>query len=309
VYKPPALRPGDTLAVIAPSSPVDSAGLDAGIAALETWGFKVRVAPSARTGRGYLAGTSDWARANDFVEAFANPESAGIICARGGYGATRLLDKIDWSVPEAYPKFFAGFSDITSLHLALHRVGLVTFHAPMVAAGLDRSTYNSDGFRRAMTSREPLGAIPLPDDGPKVTTFVGGTARGPLIGGNLSLLAATMGTPWEIDTRGQILLIEDVDEAPYRVDRMLTQLLQAGKLRDAVGILFGDSPTCEKGPEGKPSLTLFEVLEDLLVPLGLPLLYGFPCGHSAYRATLPLGVLAELDATGGSLRILEPALT
>jgi muramoyltetrapeptide carboxypeptidase len=296
------------MAVIAPSSPVDQNGLAAGLSLLESWEFRVRVYPAVHEGRGYLAGTSDQQRADDFVAAFADPEIAGVICASGGYGATRLLEKIDWSVPEANPKFFAGFSDITSLHLALNRVGLVTFHAPMVSAGIDRSAYNATCFRRALTSREPLGAIPLPDDSPSLTTLVGGVARGPLVGGNLTLIAATLGTPWEIDTRGKILVIEDVDEAPYRIDRMLTQLIQAGKLRDARGILFGDSPTCEKGPEGKPSLTLFEVLEDLLVPLGLPLIYGFPCGHSAYRTTLPLGVEAELDATERRLTIVEAAL-
>jgi len=178
----------------------------------------------------------------------------------------------------------------------------------MVAAGIDRSAYNADLLHQAMTSTRPLGEILLPDDGPKLLSLVPGVARGPLVGGNLSLICSTLGTPWEIDTRAKIVLPEDVDEAPYRMDRMLGQLLQAGKLRDSAGILFGDSPTCEKATDGKPSLTLHEVLEELLVPLDLPLLYGFPCGHSAYRVTLPLGVQVELDAGRGRLTVLESAL-
>jgi muramoyltetrapeptide carboxypeptidase len=294
--------------VIAPSSPVKPADLEGGLATLQSWGFEARVYPSVRSGRGYLAGTSDRARADDLVAAFADPEVAGILCARGGYGATRLLDKVDWEIVRAHPKVFAGFSDVTSLHLALGKLGLVTFHSPMVGAGLDRLAYNADLLRRELTTTEPFGVIPLPEDGPLVVSLVPGIATGPLVGGNLSLLAATMGTPSEVDTRGRIVLIEDVHEAPYRIDRMLTQLLQAGKLRDAAGIVFGHSPTCEKAPDDRPSLTLRDVLDDLLVPLGLPLVYGFPCGHSPYRATLPLGVHAKLDADQGQITILEAAL-
>jgi muramoyltetrapeptide carboxypeptidase len=307
MVKPKALHAGDTLAVIAPSSGMPAAELEPGLALLHEWGFETRVYPSAYASRGYLAGIDDAGRVADFVAAFTDPSIAGIVCARGGYGATRLLHRINWQQIAEHPKFFVGFSDITSLHLALARLGHVTFHGPMVAAGIDRSAYNANLLRQAMTSLRPLGDIPLPDDGPLLRSVVDGVARGRLVGGNLSLIAATLGTPWEIDTRGKIVLIEDVDEAPYRVDRMLVQLLQAGKLRDARGILFGDSPTCEKGPAGKPSLTLFEVFDDLLVPLRLPLLYGFPCGHSAYRATLPLGVEVELDAGTGTLKVLEAA--
>jgi muramoyltetrapeptide carboxypeptidase len=304
-----ALRPGDTIAVVAPSSPVDPAELENGVAVLTSWGFEVRIAPSARTGRGYLAGESDRARAEDLTNAFLDPEVAGIICARGGYGASRILDKIDPAALAEHPKFFAGFSDITSLHLALGRHGLVTFHAPMVVAGIDPPAYNGESLRRAMTSTEPLGLYASPEGGPTIRAVVGGRARGRLVGGNLALICAAMGTSWEIDTRDRIVLIEDVNEVPYRMDRMLTQLLLAGKLQDARGIVFGDSPTCENGPEGRPSLTLFDVFEDLLVPLGMPMIYGFPCGHSAFRATLPLGVMAELDADAGSLMVEESALT
>jgi muramoyltetrapeptide carboxypeptidase len=308
IRKPRALRRGDSLAVVAPSSPVAPAALESGVAVLTSWGFQVKVAPSARSGRGYLAGDSDRARADDLTEAFLDPDIAGIVCARGGYGASRLLDKIDPATLAAHPKFFAGFSDITSLHLALGNAGLVTFHGPMVAAGIDRNAYNAESLLKAMTSTEPLGRITVPEENPRIRTIVGGVARGRLVGGNLSLICATMGTPWEIDTRDRIVVLEDLDEPPYAMDRMLTQLLLAGKLRDARGIIFGDSPTCEKDPDGDPSLTLFEVFEDLLIPLGLPLIYGFPCGHTPFRATLPFGIEAEIDADAGTVTILESAL-
>ena len=308
MVKPRALKPGDTLAIVAPSSPVDPEGLAAGLTLLRSWGFETRVMPSVLAARGYLAGIDDRSRAADLMGAFADPSVAGVICARGGYGAGRLLQLIDWQAIAEHPKFFVGFSDVTALHLAFGQLGHVTFHGPMVAAGVDRSAYNADRLHQAMTAARPLGELLVPDDGPKLLSLVPGVARGSLIGGNLSLICATLSTPWEIDTRGKIVLLEDVDEAPYRLDRMLVQLLQTGKLRDAAGILFGDSPTCEKATDGKPSLTLHEVLEELLAPLDLPLLYGFPCGHSAYRATLPLGVQVELDAGRGSLTVLESAL-
>lgn len=311
VQKARALRPGDLVGVVAPSGPVPDEALAAGVKLLEGWGFRVHVAPSVLARRGYLAG-SDEARARDFNDLWANPDVAGILCARGGYGAMRILDRIDWSMVRERPKFFCGFSDITALHLALEqRAGLVTFHGPMVAAFGAGEAYNEAELRRAITERRPLGTIPWPEAGegaPVPLTVRPGVAEGRLIGGNLTLLCALMGTPWEPNLAGRLLMIEEVDEAPYRVDRMLQQLLLAGKLQQVKGVIFGDSPSCLRGPEGKPSLSLLEVLEDLLGPLGVPVLYGFPSGHTGYRATLPLGVEARLDARGGSLTFLESAL-
>ncbi len=227
----------------------------------------------------------------------------------------RILDRIDWDLVRAHPKFFCGFSDITALHAAMaRRVGLITFHGPMVAAMGEARDYNAAGLRRAMTTSEALGKVEWPDerDGlgvPSPRTIRSGVAEGLLTGGNLSLLCALMGTPYEPDFRGRILLLEEVDEAPYRVDRMLQQLLLAGKLQQAAGILFGDSPTCMAAPDGKGHpLTLTAVLSEWLAPLGIPVLYGFPCGHGPHRATLPLGVPVRLDAEAGSLTVLEAAL-
>lgn len=305
------LRPGDTIGIVAPSGPVPAEALEKGVARLHGWGFRTLVGESVLARRGYLAGT-DAQRAADFNAMWANSDVAGIICARGGYGAMRMLRQIDWNVVRANPKFFCGFSDITALHAALEReAGLVTFHGPMVAAFGSAEAYNEAGLLAALQSAAPLGEVPWPLGGehlPRKVTVRPGVAEGRLTGGNLSLIVALMGTPWEFDFTGRIVLIEDIDEAPYRMDRMLMHLLLAGKLNGAAGILFGDSPTCVNGPEGRPSLSLPEVLEDLLAPLGIPTLYGYPCGHTGYRATLPFGVRVRLDAGAGTLAVLEGAL-
>ncbi|HLN62110.1 MAG TPA: LD-carboxypeptidase, partial [Symbiobacteriaceae bacterium] len=202
--------------------------------------------------------------------------------------------------------------DITALHLAMEReAGLVTFHGPMAAA-FGNEEYDTPGFLKALQQVAPLGPVPWPDpaaEGAPVPVAVRpGVAEGRLVGGNLSLLAAMAGTPWAPDYTGRIVLIEDIDEFPYRMDRMLVQLLLASNLGKAAGILFGDSPTCLSGEEGKPSLSLMDVMQELLVPLGIPVLYGFPCGHTQYRATLPLGVTVRLDAGAAALTVLESAL-
>jgi muramoyltetrapeptide carboxypeptidase len=306
------LRPGDTIGIVAPAGPVAPENLERGIARLQSWGYKVVVGEHVLAARGYLAGT-DAQRAEDFNRMWARPDVDGIFAAKGGYGVMRMLGGIDWDlVRAAAPKFFCGFSDITALHAALEReAGLVTFHGPMPAAFGAAEAYNAAELKAAMASSMPLGTVPWPAEGeelPRPVAVRPGVAEGALAGGNLSLLSALVGTPWEPDFTGRIVLMEEIDEAPYRVDRMLVQLLLAGKLQRAAGVLFGDSPSCLSNPEGKPSLSLFEVLEDHLGPLGIPVLYGFPCGHTGYRATLPLGVRARLDAAAGNLTLLEPAL-
>lgn len=309
LIRPRPVPPGATIGIIAPASPSDANSLAAGVARLHAWGYRTLVDEQVLQRRGYLSG-SDQDRAAAFNRVWANPEVDAVICARGGYGCMRILPEIDWELIRRNPKFFCGFSDITALHLAIAReTGLITFHGPMVAAPGDAEEYNGQGLLRALRSSDPLGPIPWPDDeaAPKPVALRPGTAEGPLVGGNLTLLAAMLGTPWEPDLDGAILLVEDVDEEPYRVDRMLTQLRLAGKLQRVAGILFGDSPSCEPAP-GRESLSLLEVLTDRLADLQVPILYGFPCGHTAYRATLPLGVRARLDASAGSLTILEPAL-
>lgn len=308
--RPRALRPGDTVAVVAPSSRAEPALLEEGVALLRSWGFTVRCMPSTGHARRYLAGESDAEKGHELTACFADPSVAGILCARGGYGAMRILPFIDFAVVRAHPKVFCGYSDITALHLAFHReAGLVTFHGPMVQRQSDEPAlhpWTADGLRRALTASEPLGRIAAPPDGPASTTVAGGRARGPLVGGNLTLVAALCGTRWQLDARGCVLLLEDVNEAPYRIDRMLTQLLLARVLDGVRGLVFGDSPTCDR-PGDPRTFTLAEILRDRVAPLGIPVLYGFPCGHTPWRATLPLGVTVELDADTGTLTVLEPA--
>jgi len=306
------VRPGATIGVVAPAGPVAREDLQAGLKRLQEWGYRTVVGEAVPDRRGYLAG-SDARRAADFNRMWADPAVDAIICARGGYGTMRILNLLDWDLIRQNPKFFCGFSDITALHLALEReAGLVTFHGPMVAAFGGAEAYNGAGLRRALQETGPLGEVPWPDPAeegaPRPLTIRPGVAEGRLIGGNLTLIVSLLGTRWEPDFSGRIVVLEDVDEAPYRVDRMLVQLLLAGKLQRAAGIVFGDSPTCLKGPPDRPSLALQEVLTELLGPLGIPVLYGFPCGHGPHRATLPLGVRARLDAEGGTLTILESAV-
>lgn len=312
VAKPRPISSGGLIGIVATASPVDQKALDSGLARLHAWGYRTLVGAHALDRWGHMAG-ADADRAADFTRIWGNPEVEAVLCLRGGYGSLRLLERIDWEIIRRNPKFFCGFSDITALHMAIAKeAGLVTFHGPMVTAFGDAEAYNAAGLRRAMEETGPLGAIPWPlpidEQPPRPVTVRPGAAEGRLMGGNLSVMTALVGTPWEPDFTGCILMMEDVDESPARIDRMLTQLHLAGKLHGIRGVLFGDSPDCMTRQDDRPSLTLLEVLEDRLGGLGVPILYGFPCGHTAYRATLPLGVTARLDAAAGSLTILEPAL-
>jgi len=308
--KAKALRPGATIGVVAPASPVTPERIEYGLQWLRDHGYRVVTGPHLFAQRGYLAGT-DRERASDLLEMFARPEVEAIFCARGGYGTPRLLSLLDYDLIRENPKILLGYSDVTALHLAIQRqTGLVTFHGPMVESDpqVGFVDYNWLGVLRAIAAPSPLGLVENPPAGPALRVIRGGRAQGPLVGGNLSLICATMGTPYEIDTRGKILFLEDVGEAPYRMDRMLNQLLLAGKLQAASGIVIGESVGCEQAPGDRPSLTLYEVLADLLSSLGKPVLYGLAIGHGFYKATLPLGVEAVLDATAGHLEVIEPAV-
>lgn len=311
LVRPRALRPGDTLAVIAPASPVPDDQMADGAAQWRAFGFALRLMPSTEGGRGYLAAGSDAERAAELVEAFADPEIAGVICARGGYGAMRTLPHIDWAVIRAHPKVLVGYSDITALHGAIRReTGLVTFHGPMVGRQGGEPAlhpWTEANVLTALTSTEPLGTLDTPEDLPAMTAVRGGAATGPLVGGNLTLVAALAGTPWQLDARDCVLLLEDTKESPYRIDRYLTQLRLAGILDGVRGVVFGHSPDCDRPADDPRTFPLLEVLADRLGPLGVPVLYGFPCGHTQWRATLPLGIPATLDADAGTLTLLEAA--
>jgi muramoyltetrapeptide carboxypeptidase len=310
VRKPRALTAGDTVGLVAPSGCVgDPDRVERSAARLEEMGFRVKTAPGCRSSWGYLAG-KDEERARDLNALFADPEVAGIVCLKGGYGTPRILDAVDYPSIARHPKALVGYSDITGLHLALGgKCGLVTFHGPMPSSDMlpEFHERSRSSWLAALTATRPLGILAGAGvrEG-RLERLVGGTARGPIVGGNLSLVAATMGTPYEIDTSERILFLEDVDEAPYRVDRMLTQLRLAGKLDRCAGILLGDWKDCEP-KEGKPSLTLLQVFEEVLAPAGKPVAFGFRAGHCTPALTFPLGVQAVLDADTGTLEIVETA--
>ncbi len=311
IRKPAALRPGATLGIIAPASPAYNLDrLAEGIKIIEEQlGLRVSLSPNILSYDKYLAGTVN-ERLDDLHKMFLNPAIGGIVCLRGGYGSMKLLSGINYQTVRRNPKVFVGYSDITALQLALwKKAGLVTFSGPMLTPDLGNkpSDFTLQHFYRAITDPRPLGPIPG-EPGVKTTMLVPGRSRGRLLGGNLAMVAATIGTPFEIDTRGAILFLEDVGEQPYRIDRMLQQLHLAGKFDRAAGVVFGQFVNCEADDQDN-SFTLPEVLAAAVARLDIPCFLGLCAGHGTHKATLPLGVQAEIDADKCLLTIIEPAAT
>jgi muramoyltetrapeptide carboxypeptidase len=317
LIRPKALRPGDTVGLITPSSYVsDPDRLALAERTARYFGLVPKFGKNVRKRDGYLGGGIE-DRVEDLHAMFRDPEVKAVFAIRGGYGAAQLLDAIDYDLIRSHPKIFLGYSDITALHLAIQkRAGLVTFHGPIT---LSRFTpYTQTYFRKALFETEPLGRITNPPDSDPLRpahilrTVRPGRARGPLIGGNLTLISTTMGTPYEIETSGRILFLEDVDEQPYSIDRMLTQLRLAGKLSGASGIIFGECQDCRPRdfkPSYESTLSVGEVVDQILGRLRIPVLSGLTIGHTDDQLTLPLGVTAELDAEKGELVIEEAGVT
>ncbi len=313
--RPKALKPGDTVALITPSTYVsDPDRLELARRTIVHFGLKAKWGANVGKRDGYLGGSIQ-ARVDDLHAAFADPEVKAIFCIRGGYGSAMLLDKIDFNLIRRNPKIFIGYSDITALHLAIHQTtGLITFHGPVTLSRF--SNYTQDCFRRALFEPKPLGTLTNPPEEnqlrPRHLTRVirAGKASGPLTGGNLSLIASLMGTPWEIQTEGKLLFIEDVGEQPYSMDRMLTQLRLAGKFRGIRGLVIGECSGCvprEFQPSFESTFSLGEVLDSILGDLKVPVLTGMTIGHTDDQLTLPLGVRATLDADSAALTIEEAA--
>jgi len=313
IIKPARLRPGATVALIAPSSPPSAEKLAKGISNLSGMGFNIVEGNSLRSRNGFLAGT-DEERLADLHWAFQNPEIEAVWCIRGGYGASRLLPDIDYELIRRNPKPFIGYSDVTALHIAIHqRCGLVTFHGPVAAAEFPENTL--EHFKSVVM--QPV--IPYPIHAPSVEQAAGmgveyqpfsitsGQASGVLIGGNLALLAALAGTDFAPSFINKIVFLEDVGEQPYRLDRMLTQLLQATDLVQAAGIALGVFNDCQPKPDS-PSFSLPDTLRERLGNLGIPVVYGIPFGHVNLQATLPYGIKARLDADNHQLMLLEQAV-
>jgi muramoyltetrapeptide carboxypeptidase len=292
---PKKLSPGSRVAIVAPSSPFPKDDFERGVARLRER-YEVRYSEAIFAVRGYLAG-EDERRASELEEAVRDPDVDAIIAARGGYGATRLLPRLDVALVQAHPKVFVGFSDVTALHALWQRAGFRSLHAHMVAA-LGRAP-------EALVPRyfAALEGTPPPTIG-GLTTIRGGRAEGPLLGGNLAVLAALLGTPYAPSIDGAILFIEDIGERPFRVDRVLTTLTQSGWLDRVAGVAVGAFTDCTPGAEG---WTIEEVLTERLGRTKVPVVLGVPSGHVRDNLELPLGAPATLDADAGELVVHEGA--
>ena len=314
--KPPRLRAGMTIGIVAPSSPVaESADAARAIARFEGLGFQTILGEHARDKRGYLAGL-DADRADDLLGMIERDDIDAVICLRGGYGAGRLLNTIN--TPERLtrlrrlagrpPKAVIGFSDITMIHALIAReLGWTSFYGPVLTSFKNATDYTIAAFRRALMAVEPYEILPDPDD-PYLETIVPGIAEATLTGGCLSLIVSLLGTPWEPDLRDKLFFFEDVHEEPYAIDQMLTHLLAAGKLQECAGIIIGELADCRQRTPTN-TLHLGEIFDDLLRPLDIPTLYNLPIGHGKHIATLPLGVRARLDATAQTLQIIEAGVS
>jgi muramoyltetrapeptide carboxypeptidase len=314
VVRPKRLRPGDVVGLIDPASatwePVDVDIVEESLAAL---GLKAKRGPNLLNRRGYFAG-SDAQRAADINAMFADREVKAIHCVRGGWGSARLLPLLDWASLARAPKILLGYSDITALLLSLHaKTGLVTFHGPVGVSPWN--AFNVGWIKRVLFDAEAVtfsnlkqvGEDALTQIDHRIQTITPGTARGRLLGGNLTVLTTIIGSGYLPSWDGCVLFIEDVQEAPYRIDRMLTQLRLAGILQKARAVIFGNCTKCEPG-DGFGSLTITDVLQDHLAPLGVPAWRGAMIGHIERQFTLPIGIDVEVDATAGTIKMIEPAV-
>lgn len=299
---PRRLKKGDTVGIISPSSPPNLENLKKALPFLESLGLNIKMGKSVEAKNGHLAGTDD-DRLADLHAMFEDPEIAGIICAGGGYGAARYTDRIDFQMIKENPKVFWGYSDITFLHTAIGEYAeLVTFHGPMLASDVGKETFHERSARMFGQLFGPFELYYSEEISP-LTALAGGVAQGELVGGNLSLIRSGIGTKFELDVKGKILLIEDIDEEPYQVDELLNHLKMARKFDEVAGIVIGDFKNAE--PKNKErSLTLDEVLDDYFKDLKVPVVKGFKIGHCEPHFSVPLGVQARLDADDKTLTIL-----
>ncbi|MBR5287843.1 MAG: LD-carboxypeptidase [Clostridia bacterium] len=310
MIKPKKLQFGDTIGIIGASGAVRVEGaVGRAVEYAKSLGFNVKLGESANAKYGYLSG-SDELRARDVNAMFADPEVKAIVSTRGGYGTMRMLDLLDYDLIRANPKVFIGFSDITAMHIAFaERCGFITFHGPMATSWNDclPIDFVRESLFSAVMNDYPMGDLINAAGYHERKTVNPGSAEGILVGGNLSLIAGTIGTPYEINTKDRILFIEEVGERTYCVDRMLTQLRLAGKFDDCAGVIFGDFNDC---PVEYPNfgLTLEEVIRDCAAPCGKPMFTGLQAGHVTPAITLPLGARVRMDADNCRLTVLESAV-
>ncbi len=310
LIKPRALREGDMVGLIAPGSPFGEKQITRAAEFADSLGLNPVFGKHIRAERGYLAGT-DEERLEDLHAMFFNPEIRAVWCIRGGYGCTRLLPMIDYEKIRANPKPLIGYSDITALHMAIHKhAGLLSFHGPVASS--EQSEYTRDYLKQALFGGSPY-VIKMSEDNGRLASerqefqwlpWRTGKAKGRLKGGNLSLLAALVGSPYAPSYARHIVYLEDIGEKPYRIDRLITQMKQGSDLWEAAAIVLGVFNDCEAKP-GERSLTLMETLEDHFADFPRPVAYGFSFGHIDHQFTLPVGALAEVDFDRKEIRILE----
>lgn len=316
LLKPARLSLGDTIGIIAPASaPPDPKAVDRAAEALERFGFKPKLGKNVRARLGFIAGT-DRERAADLMTMFADKKVRGIICLRGGYGCSRILDRLDYAVIRANPKILSGYSDITSLHNVLTaRANLISIHAPMLNGALADPKvpeFTKESFLRTVMEPSAFGSIRENCPENQVAVLRGGIAKGRLTGGNLSLIVAALGTPYLPSFKGKILFFEDISEKPYRLDRMLTQLLNAGVFAQVAGVAVGVNKDCDD-PDKKDSKEYYQsgadVIKERLASLRVPVVTGLPFGHVDLNATIPVNARAVLDGKRGDLIITESAVS
>jgi muramoyltetrapeptide carboxypeptidase len=293
---PPRLSAGDTLGIAAPAGPFNRGQFDQGRHILKDMGFRLQIPDGIYRRNGFLAG-SDPERADIVNRLFANPEVRGIVCARGGYGATRLEPYLDWDLIRSHPKVFVGFSDITVLHhLMVSRCRITTFHGPMATTLGPAAEDTRWSFLAALTASAPIVITAEP-----ARVVRPGEGRGPVAGGNLTMLCHLLGTPLQPDFSGRLLFLEEVNEAPYRIDRMLVQMRLAGCFRDLAGLFWGDFVDCGRAQ------SIAEIIFAHFKESTYPVVTGFPIGHGRVNLTLPMGLEAVLTADPAQLRFVGPA--
>lgn len=299
--KPQRLAKGDAIGITATASPAEMSLVQQAIPFFEQMGLRVLLGNTIQLEHGYLAGTDD-ARLADFHQMIADDAIRAIIFARGGYGTPRIAGRLDYQLIRNHPKILWGYSDITYLHTAIRQqTGLTTFHGPMPASDIADENFDTLSAKMFEQLFDPV-TLHYSEDISQLSVIVPGEATAELVGGNLSLLVSTLGTPFEIDTKGKLLLLEDIGEEPYRVDAMLNQLKLAGKLHAAAGVVIGDFADAEP-PEGKPSLSLEQVFYHYFSGLSCPVVSGFKIGHCFPNFSLPLGETGTLRTADKSLTV------
>jgi len=293
---------GSIIGLATPAGIADEAQIKKSIETLENWGFKVKPGKYLSARNGYLAG-SDAERAEELHALFADPAVKAIQCVRGGYGAMRLLELLDFDLISENRKPFIGYSDISVLLNVLYtKSGLITFHGQMGVTA--ENVYNKAQFFETLVQPELVREIRFPSDFPEIIQLIKGEAEGFLMGGNLAVLAGLCGTPFQINFNNAIVFLEEINEAPYRIDRMLEQLILSGSLRGAKALVFGTFANCETDNLQR-SFCLLDVLTEKVKKLGIPAVYGFPFGHIAYNCMLPVGARAKLS-NKGVLQVFSP---